>query len=387
MSAVRLAILWRALDGFLEQENWTRCGDLGWHEGGSPVPPSDRCLLGTGEPPLEFPVNRVVFLERGEDRMIASFAAHPMGRPGDGNVEVQLQGTEEPRRFLQDWIESARARSVREPLKLHPGPGSWTRTEGRADEPLLEGEVRAKLDFAVSRFLRRGQLGLDRLGVRARGGVILAGPPGTGKSSCLRFIERTAPCSCLWASPADLDSVEGVREIFEIARLITPTILFLEDLDVVAESRNLRYPSRGPLGELLTQLDGEPGDHPLLTIATTNRLDVVEEALRNRPGRFDTVLELGPFGSDLRRRFLEQRFRGCQVEKGLLEQAVESLDGATGAEIEAFTDHTLTVAAMDRDAPDGELPIARRHVEAALGAVRRSFVTREVGFAQLEEAM
>lgn len=376
VAVVRLAVLWRYFDDFLASERWQRSGDMAWNRAGQPMAPATECLFGSGEPPLEFPTRWTAFLERGEERMMADFNR---GGGGPGNfVEMRLKGTERPREFFDRWIAFARQQGAKHPLKLHAS-GGWTRESGAAAEPLLEEPVRRDLQFVLDRFLRREELGLERFGVRARGGVILAGPPGTGKTSVGRYLERTVPCSFLWATPTDVDDPQAVTEVFELARLIAPTILFLEDLDVVAESRNRRG-FNGPVGQLLTELDGAPGDHPVLSIATTNRLDVLEEALRSRPGRFDLILELGPFGNDLRQRFLEQRFGQCELEPGVLAKASAGLSGATGAELEAFVNHAITTAALERSPEQATLRVGRQHVQAGLQAARRARPERGVGF-------
>src|SRR6185503_12357348 len=67
MSRKRVAVIWRHFAEYLRGQGWERAGDLGWHRTQSPVPPSDQILLGSGDPPLTYPTDRVIFLERGAE--------------------------------------------------------------------------------------------------------------------------------------------------------------------------------------------------------------------------------------------------------------------------------------------------------------------------------
>src|SRR5690606_28872737 len=112
-----------------------------------------------------------------------------------------------------------------------------------------------RLDFAVRRFTSAHAAQLRRLGVRQRAGLILAGPPGTGKSSIGRELAESLATSFLWVTPGELTSGKAVHELYELARWLAPTLVFLEDLDLVAESRE-RGNDRPVLGQLMNELDG-----------------------------------------------------------------------------------------------------------------------------------
>ena len=187
-------------------------------------------------------------------------------------------------------------------------------------------------------------------------------------------------------TPGDLEGPFEVTEIFAIARWLAPTVVFIEDLDFIAESRSRYTSSNLRLAALMNELDGVAGDRSILTIATTNRLEVVEEAVCNRPGRFDQILRIEPPDAATRRELLLHRLRHAQVTPEDLEWAVAELDGATGAEIEEVAAGAIAAAVLETEDLGTEtdetvpVPVERAHLEQALENVARPSDRREVGF-------
>ena len=95
-----------------------------------------------------------------------------------------------------------------------------------------------------------------------------------------------------------MECVKSFDDFLSLARFVAPTVVFLEDLDLFAQDRQSKdWPG---LGELMGQLDGAIDNEDIVTIATTNRLEVIEKALRNRPGRFDRVLRFDTMDEPIR---------------------------------------------------------------------------------------
>jgi cell division protease FtsH len=127
-------------------------------------------------------------------------------------------------------------------------------------------------------------------------------------------------------------------------RLLAPTVLFLENLDLLAHDRELGRAGGRALGELMNQLDGVGGDQHVFTLATTNRLEVVEKALRNRPGRFDRVIEVPPPDAASRLAFLRWRLGPHGLAEDDLAWLTQRTDGETGAALEELANTALFVA-------------------------------------------
>ena len=130
----------------------------------------------------------------------------------------------------------------------------------------------------------------------------------------------------------------------------------------------------------MNQLDGVGGDHRVLTIATTNRLEVVEEAMRNRPGRFDQVIEVESPSADLRASYFEHRFRQCAIEPADLRYLVSKLDGATGAELEEIANVAIA-SALFEGGPAAPRPVVRRsQIQLAISDLGRRPERSTAGF-------
>lgn len=251
------------------------------------------------------------------------------------------------------------------------------------DDIMLPAGVRRAIETHVEGFLRnRGRL--RALGVKPRRGLILEGPPGTGKTLLGKVLADTLEASFLWVSPRHIDSPPAFAHILEVARFVAPTVLFLEDLDLFAEDRDMR--STMALGELMNQLDGAVDNEDVITIATTNRLEVVEKALRNRPGRFDRILRLDALDEACRRRLLERLLSRAAISKEDLEHLVSATKDYTGAQLEELT-NTLYILAVERcsdgpaegDGDSAQVPIDRALINEALGEFRVELGAR-VGF-------
>jgi len=251
------------------------------------------------------------------------------------------------------------------------------------DDILLPWEVRRAVETHVQGFLRNRRR-LRGLGVKGRRGLILAGPPGTGKTLLGKVLADTLDCSFLWVSPRHIESPKSFQEILKVARFVSPTVLFLEDLDIYAVDRD----AHGwlGLGELLNQMDGAVDNEDLVTIATTNRLEVIEKALRNRPGRFDRVLRLEEMDEACRRRMLERLLAKAAVLPEDLDRLVSETAGYTGAQVEELS-NTIIIFAVDRpDATSGNgdgdpdaVRIDRSLIAAALEEIQVELKGR-VGF-------
>ncbi|XP_077620606.1 ATPase family gene 2 protein homolog B isoform X3 [Crocuta crocuta] len=144
---------------------------------------------------------------------------------------------------------------------------------------------------------------LAALGLAVPRGVLLAGPPGVGKTQLVRAVVREAGAELLAVSAPALqgarpgETEENVRQVFQRARELAsrrPTLLFLDEVDALCPRRGgpHRAPESRVVAQVLTLLDGIGGDREVVVVASTNRPDALDPALR-RPGRFDREVVIG----------------------------------------------------------------------------------------------
>jgi hypothetical protein len=144
-----------------------------------------------------------------------------------------------------------------------------------------------------------------RNGVPFKRGIILHGAPGTGKTLVGKVLAGLKLATFIYVTAADMSGLESVRSIFDLARRLSPTILFFEDIDLFADDRS-SYCSKAMLGEILAQLDGFESNDGLVFIATTNDLAAIDPAIRERPSRFDALIHLDLPSREARRNILLQ---------------------------------------------------------------------------------
>jgi AAA+ superfamily predicted ATPase len=154
-------------------------------------------------------------------------------------------------------------------------------------------QVRAELDFIAASIRNREMLKAEGLTIKR--GLLLAGPPGDGKSAAIEcFVNGIAG----EATIIIVEAVEHIRAVYHLAQTLAPAVVILEDLDLMTKSRQNPY-SYGAIsqndvtGELLQVLSGGSAYADIVTIATTNHPEAIDEALAKRAGRFDAHVRMG----------------------------------------------------------------------------------------------
>lgn len=210
-----------------------------------------------------------------------------------------------------------------------------------------------------------------QMGARMPNGILLVGPPGTGKTSIARAIAGEAHAKFMAVSAGEFKDMwvgEGekkIRELFENARKTAnkkeKTIIFIDEIDSIATQRGTgEQNSRGFLNELLTQMSGFNQSDRVFVIAATNRLDDIDEALK-RPGRFDRIVEIGLPDLESRKAIFKYYVSKLKHDKNLaFDKFATMSEGMSGAEIEHIVNEAAIRAVRDKDTVT-----RNKHVEQA----------------------
>jgi len=271
-----------------------------------------------------------VFVHSRDEQVVIS--AEPADRSGNPAVFIGVRSSTSSSRFLEEWEQYARMNNHLKGRSFFADGEIIERKRAYTwDDILLPEQTKNTIKTQVEGFLRN-RFQLKNLGIKTRRGLILSGQPGTGKTLLGKVLADTLNASFLWVSSRHVEDATSFAGILSVARFVAPTILFMEDIDFYAEDRDRN--GWAGLGDLLNQLDGCQDNEDVITIATTNRLEIVEPALRSRPGRFDRIVEFGPMDADCRRQMLRRTLRNAETCDEDIEYLVGATDDYTGAQIE-----------------------------------------------------
>lgn len=210
------------------------------------------------------------------------------------------------------------------------------------DEVILPERTLELLERNILRFAEH-RASLRALGQSAKKGLLFHGPPGTGKTHTIRYLAGALRGHTTLLITAE--QVALLPEYFTLARLLQPSIVVIEDADLVARDRGaMDSPCEEVLlNKLLNEMDGLKGDAEVFFILTTNRPEMLEQALASRPGRVDQAIEFPLPDAGGRRKLLELYGSGLPVAPPLVEHLVARTEGVSAAFIKELMRRTAQI--------------------------------------------
>jgi transitional endoplasmic reticulum ATPase len=282
-------------------------------------------------------------------------------------------------------------------IRLVEGEQSLVRAPSVSYEDIggLEREV-ARVREIVELPLRHTRL-FERLGILAPKGLLLYGPPGTGKTLLARAVAAESRVHFIHLNGPEImrkfygESEAKLREVFEQAARHAPAILFIDEIDAVAQKRTevAGEVEKRVVAQLLSLMDGFVSRGQVIVIGATNIPEVLDPALR-RPGRFDREIEIGVPNTQARLQILKIHSRAMPLGPDVdLQEIAEHSHGFVGADLEALCQEIGMIAlrrylSSIRTTPDvpideadaGSLHVTREDCVAGLKEVEPS-ATRE----------
>lgn len=271
--------------------------------------------------------------------------------PGNSNYNSLAQSLEQ--------VNPRQPDSSAEPLPRPSGgmePSSW-------DDLVLNPKTKRELR-QMQLMLEKPDLALE-LGVQSPTGVLLKGPPGTGKTTIARVLATEAKCSFYSITPADInqmyvgESEKRVRDLFAKARANPPAIIFVDEIDALLPARqggSVTVHSDKVVNQFLQEMDGITPNSRVFIVGATNRPDMLDSALR-RGGRLSREIEIPLPDLDARRQLFDIVTRKANLDDNVdLEALSRDTDGYSGADIKALVNEAGLQALIRIADADSNLP-------------------------------
>ncbi|WP_418281157.1 proteasome-activating nucleotidase Pan2 [Halorubrum sp. DTA98] len=198
----------------------------------------------------------------------------------------------------------------------------------------------------------------EAVGVEPPSGVLLHGPPGTGKTMLAKAVANESDATFIKMAGSELvrkfigEGSRLVRDLFELAADREPAVIFIDEIDAVAAKRTDSKTSgdaevQRTMMQLLSEMDGFDDRGEIRIMAATNRFDMLDEAIL-RPGRFDRLIEVPEPDAEGRERILEIHTEQMNVADGVdVGDVARELDGYSGADIASIATEAGMFAIRD----------------------------------------
>jgi ATPase family associated with various cellular activities (AAA) len=232
------------------------------------------------------------------------------------------------------------------------------------DQVVLPADVLDGIEDQVVGIARHA----DRLlasGQHLKRGVLLHGAPGTGKTHTVGYLLGQLPGVTVVVLTGAM--LKRIADACSIARSLQPSVVVVEDVDLIAEEREA-----GPIGthpllfQLLNEMEGLGSDMDVTFLLTTNRADLLEPALAQRPGRVDHAVLLPLPDADARRQLVGLYRGNLELDLADPDAVIARTEGVTAPFIKELLRRGALRAAREADGGGGPLRVTDAHLSAAL---------------------
>jgi cell division protease FtsH len=248
-------------------------------------------------------------------------------------------------------------------------------------------EVKSEVTEIVD-FLREPEK-YRRLGAKIPRGVLLSGPPGSGKTLLARAVAGEAQVPFFSISASEfIEAIVGVgasrvRDLFDQAKKVAPAMIFIDELDSIGRARGGAQSLGGndereqTLNQILTEMDGFTGTEGVVVLAATNRPEILDPALL-RPGRFDRRVTVSPPDLTGRRQILAVHTRNVPLAPDVdLAGIAAATPGMVGADLANLVNEAALLAARRGHDTVGTADLADALEKIVLGTVRGITLSEE----------
>jgi cell division protease FtsH len=339
-----------ALKGYLDKNGWQIVQTPGYH-GHEPVYIDVNTDVDQRENLIK---DGQVLAERGDIRLIITVDINLRWR-NSILVEGLVEKKEEITEFVTGVITLAREQNFYRGKKIEfAGRLRFLDLKNRSWESvILDNNIKNEIKANTINFLNKRSL-WEKYGIPSRRGVLVAGEPGTGKTIiCKALIAEANGITCINTSAYAMDADEYLTELYELAEDLKPCLVFIEDIDLIGQNREeFGYQRGNVLLSLLSVLDGIEEKKEIVTVATTNCLEMLDKAISQRPSRFDRIIKLNRPGFEQRRELVRRLCQRIPCDEKLQEYIAHKTEGYTPAQVQEVIHCLVIENSTEESAPD-----------------------------------
>jgi len=305
-----------------------------------------------------------LYLVDDGDTRLAVLLRGPSDHDPNGNATLEVACTDQAaaQRVVDEVRRHAVARNVFRGQVISFGDEMFGHGRGSGglrfhDRPLLRRDM-VVLPPAVIDGIERQVIGVARhagrllaSGQHLKRGVLLHGAPGTGKTHTIRYLlgQLDGVTVVILSGYA----LRWIGEACSVARALAPSVVVIEDVDLIAEERGPRTGQHPLLFQLLNEMDGLGADVDVTFLLTTNRPELLETALAQRPGRVDHAAELPAPDAEARRTLIALYKGNLLLDVSGLDDVITRTEGVTAAFLKELLRRAALLAAGASQAHEG----------------------------------
>lgn len=207
-----------------------------------------------------------------------------------GQTYYELFSSDNPDVIWEEWQEYAKKNNFYKNKKIDANCGFLNIDEKISwDDIILPNKFVDIIKSNVLNIFSMRDL-LQKNNISMKRGIVFSSSPGTGKTMLCKVLAKEVDATVIYVLPSHIKQLFDISRICDMARELSPSLIIIEDIDFLTQDRETG--NNWSVVELMNQMDGIEDFKDIVTLATTNMIADVEKAIKNRPGRFDRVIDI-----------------------------------------------------------------------------------------------
>jgi cell division protease FtsH len=234
------------------------------------------------------------------------------------------------------------------------------------DSVILDAKTKTEIQANTLGFLKQSER-WTKYGIPLKRGVLLAGDPGTGKTIiCRALMSEAKGITCITTDAYELNERGYIYYLYKLAQDLSPCIVFLEDIDSIGQDRiEFGVQQRPALLSLLSMMDGIEEQKNIVTVATTNCLEMLDKALSLRPSRFDRIIKLSNPSIEYRKEIIKRLCVQIPIDLASQDYIASQTDNCTPA----YVQEIVFALAIGQPAEPTELQFSHKEIDEVISSV------------------